>query len=236
MRLSVRHSTHLHLCRAGARRHPAAARRRRRSFAGQTVLDWRIDVDCDARLREGRDGYGNITHMLYVDRPVRDATVTRVEPISSTSTLWASRGRVDVGVVAVALVGELLERGVLEVAHAEAEHAQEDAALGLGLDQLDRARPRSVTPTLKSPSVARMTRFVPPLMKFCDGDVVGELDARAAVGRAAGLQLLDAPRGSRPCAGTRSSGRTRPDAAGVDDDRDAVVLAELLDQQLQRRT
>lgn len=40
------------------------------SFAGQAVLDWRIDVDCDAQLRESRDGYGNITHMLYVDRPV----------------------------------------------------------------------------------------------------------------------------------------------------------------------
>jgi transglutaminase-like putative cysteine protease len=38
--------------------------------AGQTVLDWRIDVDCDARLREGRDGYGNITTMLYVDGPI----------------------------------------------------------------------------------------------------------------------------------------------------------------------
>lgn len=40
------------------------------SFSGQNVLEWRIDVDCDAHLREGRDGYGNITHMLYVDRPV----------------------------------------------------------------------------------------------------------------------------------------------------------------------
>jgi transglutaminase-like putative cysteine protease len=40
------------------------------SFTGQNVLDWRIDVDCDARLREGRDGYGNVTHMLYVDKPV----------------------------------------------------------------------------------------------------------------------------------------------------------------------
>jgi transglutaminase-like putative cysteine protease len=37
---------------------------------GQTVSDWRIDVDCDARLREGRDGYGNITTMLYVDGPI----------------------------------------------------------------------------------------------------------------------------------------------------------------------
>ncbi len=38
--------------------------------AGQTVIDWSIDVDCDARLREGRDGYGNVTTMLYVDGPV----------------------------------------------------------------------------------------------------------------------------------------------------------------------
>lgn len=39
-------------------------------FAGQTVVDWRIDVDADARLREGRDGYGNVTTMLYVDGPI----------------------------------------------------------------------------------------------------------------------------------------------------------------------
>lgn len=39
-------------------------------YAAQTVIDWRIDVDCDARLREGHDGYGNITTMLYVDGPV----------------------------------------------------------------------------------------------------------------------------------------------------------------------
>ncbi len=45
------------------------------SFAGQTVLDWRIDVNCDARLREGRDGYGNVTHMLYIDKPVETLRV-----------------------------------------------------------------------------------------------------------------------------------------------------------------
>jgi transglutaminase-like putative cysteine protease len=46
------------------------------SFASQHVLDWRIDVDSDARLREGRDGYGNITHMLYVDHHVDRLTVS----------------------------------------------------------------------------------------------------------------------------------------------------------------
>jgi transglutaminase-like putative cysteine protease len=42
----------------------------------QTVLDWRIDVDCDARLRETRDGYGNCVHMLYVNEPVDEITIT----------------------------------------------------------------------------------------------------------------------------------------------------------------
>lgn len=46
------------------------------SFAGQSVIDWRIDVNCDARLREGRDGYGNVVHMLYLDQPVQGLTVT----------------------------------------------------------------------------------------------------------------------------------------------------------------
>jgi transglutaminase-like putative cysteine protease len=46
------------------------------SFNGQAVLDWRIDVDRDARLREGRDGYGNVTHMLYVDSAIERLSIT----------------------------------------------------------------------------------------------------------------------------------------------------------------
>ncbi len=41
------------------------------SFAGQNVVDWQIDVDCDARLKSGRDGHGNETVMLYINGPVR---------------------------------------------------------------------------------------------------------------------------------------------------------------------
>lgn len=46
------------------------------SFVGQNVLDWRIDVDVDARLRERRDGYGNVIHMLYVDKPITRLSVS----------------------------------------------------------------------------------------------------------------------------------------------------------------
>jgi transglutaminase-like putative cysteine protease len=41
----------------------------------QTVAAWRIDVDCDARLREHRDGFGNLTTMLYVEGPVDDIEI-----------------------------------------------------------------------------------------------------------------------------------------------------------------
>jgi hypothetical protein len=36
----------------------------------QTVAAWRIDVDCDARLRTTRDGFGNIVTMLYAEGPL----------------------------------------------------------------------------------------------------------------------------------------------------------------------
>lgn len=45
-------------------------------YAAQTVIDWRIDVDCDARLRSGHDGYGNATTMLYLDGPISELALT----------------------------------------------------------------------------------------------------------------------------------------------------------------
>lgn len=74
MRLSVHHRTRYRFS------HPIVGliqllRLTPQSSTCQAVLDWRIDVDCDARVREGRDGYGNVTHMLYVNQPVADLTV-----------------------------------------------------------------------------------------------------------------------------------------------------------------
>lgn len=40
------------------------------SHIGQNIVDWRIDVDCDARLKHSRDGLGNIVSMLYLDGPI----------------------------------------------------------------------------------------------------------------------------------------------------------------------
>ena len=45
------------------------------SHAGQIIVDWTIDVECDARLRTHEDGYGNKATMLYVAGPVDHVTV-----------------------------------------------------------------------------------------------------------------------------------------------------------------
>jgi len=44
--------------------------------ADQTVVNWHIGVDCDARLREARDGFGNRVTMLYADGPVGAIEIT----------------------------------------------------------------------------------------------------------------------------------------------------------------
>ncbi|AJP72895.1 transglutaminase family protein [Sphingomonas hengshuiensis] len=44
----------------------------------QTVVSWMVGVDCDARLRDGVDGFGNAITMLYAEGPIDaiDVTVT----------------------------------------------------------------------------------------------------------------------------------------------------------------
>jgi len=75
MRLSVHYST-TYTYAEPVRRVIQLLRVEPLSFAGQSVLDWRVDVDQDAKLREGRDGYGNITHMLYVDSAVSSLSIS----------------------------------------------------------------------------------------------------------------------------------------------------------------
>jgi transglutaminase-like putative cysteine protease len=57
-----------------------------RNTHDQTVAEWNIAVDCDARLRQHRDGFGNLTTMLYAEGPL-DALeiVVSGEVVTSTS-------------------------------------------------------------------------------------------------------------------------------------------------------
>lgn len=52
----------------------------------QTVTGWSIDVDCDARLRESRDGLGNRQTMLYAEGPLDGIEISvRGEVLTSES-------------------------------------------------------------------------------------------------------------------------------------------------------
>ena len=75
MRLSVHYTTAYHYSEP-PRRIIQLLRVTPPSFAGQTVLDWRVNVDCDSQLRRSRDGYGNVTHMLYIERPIDHLSVS----------------------------------------------------------------------------------------------------------------------------------------------------------------
>jgi transglutaminase-like putative cysteine protease len=69
MRLFIRHAT-IYTFAEPQQRLVELLRVTPSSFAGQNVVDWQIDVDCDARLKSGRDGHGNETTMLYVNGPL----------------------------------------------------------------------------------------------------------------------------------------------------------------------
>lgn len=42
----------------------------------QTVVSWMIGVDCDARLRDAVDGFGNAVTMLYAEGPIAALEIT----------------------------------------------------------------------------------------------------------------------------------------------------------------
>ncbi len=75
MRLFIQHDTRYSFSRP-QKRLVQLLRVTPSSFVGQNVIDWRIDVDCDTRLKSGRDGYGNETTMLYVDGPIERINIS----------------------------------------------------------------------------------------------------------------------------------------------------------------
>lgn len=61
----------------------------------QTVAAWRIDVDCDARLREGRDGFGNKVTMLYAEGPLTSLEIAVRGEVLTSETPGVLKGALD---------------------------------------------------------------------------------------------------------------------------------------------
>ena len=89
MRLAIDHRTRYHFSEAQDRV-VQLLRMTPHDFGAQTVLDWSIDVNCDARLRDGRDGYGNQTSMLYIDGPITDVEIIVSGEVLTDATVTAA--------------------------------------------------------------------------------------------------------------------------------------------------
>ncbi|MCG7393649.1 transglutaminase family protein [Microvirga sp. ACRRW] len=66
-----------------------------RGHEGQTVLNWNIDVDCEAKLLRREDWYGNIAHSLFVAGPVGEITLRVAGEIETSDTAGVVRGGVE---------------------------------------------------------------------------------------------------------------------------------------------
>lgn len=58
----------------------------------QAVAHWRIDIDCDARMRSGRDGFGNAVTMLYIEERVETVTITATGEVLTSDAHGVVRG------------------------------------------------------------------------------------------------------------------------------------------------
>lgn len=63
-----------------------------RNTHDQTVAEWNIAIDCDARLRDHRDGFGNITTMLYAEGPLSGIEITVSGEVVTSSSSGVLQG------------------------------------------------------------------------------------------------------------------------------------------------
>lgn len=137
------------------------------SHVGQNVIDWRIDVSCNARLRAGRDGFGNFTSMLYVEGPI-----DRLSLAVTGEVLTEDRAGMVTGII------EPLPPGVfLQVARPT---QADDAVLDLA-DTIERA---GGTPLDR---VHRLNNAVYERLEFDPGRRSGALAASEALARGKGM-------------------------------------------------
>lgn len=61
----------------------------------QTIASWRIDVDCDARLRTTRDGFGNKVTMLYAEGPLDAIEIAVTGEVLTSETPGVLKGALD---------------------------------------------------------------------------------------------------------------------------------------------
>ncbi|WP_350449342.1 transglutaminase N-terminal domain-containing protein [Escherichia coli] len=61
----------------------------------QTVVSWLVGVDCDARLRDAGDGFGNSVTMLYAEGPIAALDITVTGEVLTSEASGIVRGSLE---------------------------------------------------------------------------------------------------------------------------------------------
>ena len=134
--------------------------------------------------------------------------------------------------VAVAMIGQLLHQRVVVVAAAKAQRGQSDAGGALLFDQINQGL--LVDCTDVEIAIGREDHAIDAALdKTLARLGIGQLDARTAVGRAAGPQLFQRLFNARDLV-ARGGFEHHPRGAGVDHDAHPVICIQLARQQGQR--
>ncbi|MET0314302.1 MAG: transglutaminase family protein [Hansschlegelia sp.] len=94
MRLKIRHQTSYRFD-ASASAVIQTLRLTPRSFDGQHILRWRLDVDRNCRLRPVEDAFGNLTHVFAADGPIEELTVLVEGEVDTQDANGVIRGAVE---------------------------------------------------------------------------------------------------------------------------------------------
>jgi transglutaminase-like putative cysteine protease len=91
MRIAIEHHTHYRFSEPQARI-VQMLRLTPCDTQDQTVVSWLVGVDCDARLRDGTDGFGNSVTMLYAEGPIEALDITVTGEVLTSETSGVVRG------------------------------------------------------------------------------------------------------------------------------------------------
>jgi len=91
MRIAIDHRTHYRFSEPQARI-VQMLRLTPADTQDQTVVSWHVGVDCDARLREAVDGFGNAVTMLYAEGPIAEIEIHVTGEVLTTETSGAIHG------------------------------------------------------------------------------------------------------------------------------------------------
>jgi transglutaminase-like putative cysteine protease len=94
MRLSIEHRTSYHY-QAPATYSAQILRLTPAAFSGQEIVDWKIQCSPAVVLRQGRDGFGNITHFLTVNRPHQHVEIVAAGVVATADTAGIVAGLAD---------------------------------------------------------------------------------------------------------------------------------------------